>query len=157
MTSPQQPPPGQNPWQQYPPPQQYAAPQGGPPPAGPPPYGYQQPGQAPQGYLQQPAYGPPQGNPYGAQYNAVQQFPKPTGWFVVNWLFFWPLAIYSLTSAWGNIDRALFAGDLAGAQFQANRVKKFGIIALCIGAGWILLWIIIAASVASSTCSTYSC
>ena len=88
--------------------------------------------------------------------NAVQ---KPTGWFVVNWLFFWPLAIYSLVSAWGNIDRALFAGDVAGAQYQAGRVRKFGIIALCIGVAWIALWIILATVVASSTnCySTYGC
>jgi Interferon-induced transmembrane protein len=74
----------------------------------------------------------------------------------VNWLFFWPLAIYSLTSAWGNIDRALFAGDINGARYHADRVKKFGIIALCIGAGWILLWIIIAVAVGSSS-SGYSC
>ncbi len=122
------------------------------------PYG-QQPGYGqPQPYGQQPYGQYPQQQGYGGQYlNSVQ---KPTGWFVVNWLFFWPLAIYSLTSAWSNIDRALFAGDTAGAQYHANRVKKFGIIALCIGAGWILLWIILAVAVASSApdyCSGYSC
>ncbi|MCW2594389.1 MAG: Interferon-induced transrane protein [Jatrophihabitans sp.] len=163
MTSTPQPPPGDNqPWQQYPPTQQY-----GPPAGSPPPYGYpQQPaGQAPQGYPQQqpgypqhqPGYGPPPGNPYGPQYYSAQQFPKPTGWFVVNWLFFWPLAIYSLISAWGNIDRALFAGDMAGAQFQADRVKKFGIIALCIGIGWIVLWIVIAAAATTAACTGYGC
>ena len=76
---------------------------------------------------------------------------KPTGWFVVNWLFFWPLAIYSLVSAWGNIDRALFAGDVQGAQYQADRVKKFGIIALCIGIVIIVLDIAVVASTGSSS------
>ncbi len=149
-----------------------------PPPPGPAnqPGGQQQPyGQAPQ-YAQQPygqqgyaqnyqqgygqqAYGQPGyaqpgfGNPGYGGYGAG--VAKPTGWFVVNWLFFWPLAIYSLVSAWGNIDRALFAGDVAGAQYQADRVKKFGIIALCIGIAWIALWIILAAVAASNTPSCY--
>jgi hypothetical protein len=135
---------------QQPPPPGY-----GPPPgyaAAPPPPGYAQP------YPPQqppPGYGAP--NPYAQQYAA--SFQKPTGWFVVNWLFFWPLAIYSLTSAWGNIDRALFAGDLNGAKFHADRVKKFGIISLCIGLGWIVLVIILVAAAGSSAgyCSGYSC
>ncbi|WP_375485104.1 CD225/dispanin family protein [uncultured Jatrophihabitans sp.] len=117
------------------------------------PYGQAPYGQAPYG---QPPYGQaPYGQaPYGAPpYGGVA---KPTGWFVVNWLFFWPLAIYSLTSAWGNIDRALFAGDLAGAQHQADRVKKFGIIALCIGIGWIALWIIIAVATVSTCDPSYA-
>lgn len=110
--------------------------------------GYQQPG-APPGYPQV-GYGQPP-NAYGNQYlNAVQ---KPTGWFVVNWLFFWPLAIYSLTSAWGNIDRALFVGDINGARYHADRVKKFGIIALCIGIGLTALWIILLVAVGVSTTS----
>lgn len=155
-----------------------------PPPPGPPqPNGQQQPygqapqygqqpyGQAPQygqqAYGQQPQYGQqsygsagfgnPGGGYGGAPYPGAVQ--KPTGWFVVNWLFFWPLAIYSLTSAWGNIDRALFAGDIAGAQYQADRVKKFGIIALCIGIAWSALWIvfIVAAGTTATHCTGYNC
>jgi interferon-induced transmembrane protein len=148
-----QPQPGQ-PAYGYPPPPNAAQAYGYPQAQGQPPYGQQQQsyGQPPYG---QPPYGPPP-NPYGGHYlNAVQ---KPTGWFIVNWLFLWPLAIYSLVSAWGNIDRALFAGDVAGAQYQANRVRKFGIIALCIGIVWIALWIIIVVAVGSSSCyGNYSC
>lgn len=83
--------------------------------------GHQQ-GYAQQGYPMPGQYAPQAG--YG-QPSGVQPFSKPTGWLIVNWLFFWPLAIYSLTSAWGNIDRALFAGDMAGAQYQSDRVKKY--------------------------------
>lgn len=152
----------------YPPPNQ--APYGQQPQEG---YGQQPYGQSPQPqYGQQPYNQPGYGQqqygqqPYGQQYPpggyAGGAVRKPTGWFVVNWLFFWPLAIYSLVSAWGNIDRALFAGDVQGAQYHANRVKKFGIIALCIGIAWIVLWIVLVAVVASNTCTdsfgnTYSC
>ena len=153
---------GQDPYGQAPPPAYGQAPPPGygqAPPAG---YGYaggQAPyGQAPYGqapYGQAPYGQAPYGQaPYGAPpYGGIA---KPTGWFVVNWLFFWPLAIYSLTSAWGNIDRALFAGDLAGARYQADRVKKFGIIALCIGIGWIALWIIIAVATVSTCDPSYA-
>lgn len=170
MSSPQdpypsnQPPQGQQPYGQPAQGQQLGAGQSYPPPpsfekqqpyGGQQPYGsQQQPGQGGygQGGYGQAGYGAPP-NPYGNQYlNSVQ---KPTGWFIVNWLFLWPLAIYSLTSAWQNIDRALFAGDVRGAQFQADRVKKFGIIALCVGIGWITLWIIIAVAVGSSVNNCY--
>lgn len=166
MTGPQQPnPPGHNPYEKHaetgqqpygtPPSQQQHGqqPYGAPPqqPYGQPSYGAPQPyGQQP--YGQQPYGGQPPGYGYA---DAVQ---KPTGWFVVNWLFFWPLAIYSLTSAWGNIDRALFAGDINGARYQAARVKKFGIIALCVGVGlWLLVIILDIAvwSTVANTCTTY--
>ena len=80
---------------------------------------------------------------------------KPVGWFIVNWLFLWPLAIYSLVSAWQNIDRALWAGDVRGAQHQADRVKKFGIIALCIGLGWIVLVVVLEVVLFASATVTY--
>ncbi len=144
------PPPNQAPYGQQPQQpgygqqQPYGQPQYGQQPYGQQGYGQQQPGQ--QGYGQQ---------PYGQQYPpagyAGGSVRKPTGWFVVNWLFFWPLAIYSLVSAWGNIDRALFAGDVQGAQYQADRVKKFGIIALCIGIVFIVIDIAVVASTGSST------
>jgi Interferon-induced transmembrane protein len=153
----------QAPYGQAPPPGYGQAPPPGYGQAPPPGYGYGAPqapyGQAP--YGQAPYGQAPYGQaPYGAApYGSSVQ--KPTGWFVVNWLFFWPLAIYSLTSAWGNIDRALFAGDIQGAQYQANRVKKFGIIALCIGIASFVLWLILVIAVigtaASSSCSGYNC
>lgn len=146
-------PPAPQPYGQQPPTQQAPGQQ---------PYGQQPPGQQP--YGQQP-YGqyPPQQQygqqPYAAPgYAAAAAFAKPTGWFIVNWLFFWPLAIYSLVSAWQNIDRALFAGDFAGAQHHAARVKKFGIIALCVGIGLMVLYfILIAVAVDNVTnCGPYS-
>jgi hypothetical protein len=124
-------------------------------PYGQPPYGQAPYGQAPYG---QPGYGgypPPmygRPNPYA---NAVV---KPLGWFIVNWLFLWPLAIYSLVSAWQNIDPALYAGDVDTARFHADRVRKFGIIALCVGIASAVLWIVLVAAIFASTdCSGYSC
>jgi len=75
---------------------------------------------------------------------------KPTGWFIVNWLFFWPTAIYSLVSHWNNIDPAAYAGDIATAQFHAGKVKKLGIIALCISAVILVLYVILFAVFLSS-------
>jgi hypothetical protein len=109
-------------------------------------YGQQQYGQ--QQYAQQPygqQYGqPPYGQPYG------QSIAKPTGWFIVNWLFFWPLAIYSLVSHWSNIDRDAYMGNMAGAKAHADSVRKLGIIALCIGIAWIALVVILEVAVWSN-------
>jgi hypothetical protein len=113
--------------------------------------GQQYPGQ---GYPP-PGYGPPPGYPaYGAQqaYAAMVNFPKPTGWFIVTWIFLWPLAIYSLVSAWSNIDRALLVGDYAGAQYQAGRVRKFGIISLCVSIGiYVLMFVLFFVVFATAT------
>jgi hypothetical protein len=140
---------GENPYGQQPP---YGQPPYGQPPYGQPPYGQQPYGQQPYGQQPygQPAYGQ---QPYGAPPYGQQQYgavDKPTGWFVVNWIFLWPLAIYSLVSAWQNIDRALYAGDVAAARHHADRVRKFGIIALCVGlAYYVLVLILIVAAIAS--------
>lgn len=119
-------------------------PVGQPPPYGQPtygqpygqqPYGQQAYGQQPYGYPPQQPYGqfgPPQ-YPYPPAYPYPSPVAKPVGWFVVNWLFFWPTAIYSLVAHWSNIDRAAFAGDLAGAQRHAASVRRLGIWALVIG------------------------
>lgn len=153
MTNPQQPygqqPYGQQPGQPYGQ-QPYGQQPGQQPgqPYGQQQYGQQQYGQQPYGQYPQQPYGQGYPQPYGAA-GAVQ---KPTGWFVVNWLFFWPLAIYSLVSAWQNIDPALFRGDIAGAQYQADRVRKFGIIALCVWGGLMVFYfVVIVALVGSST------
>lgn len=118
--------------------QQYQQPPGAPygqPPYGQPPYGQQSYGQPP--YQQPYGYGQPYGQYYG------QPVAKPTGWFIVNWLFFWPLAIYSLVSHWNNIDRDVFMGNIVGARAHADSVRKLGIISLCIGIAWIVLVIIL--------------
>ncbi|WP_375477198.1 hypothetical protein [uncultured Jatrophihabitans sp.] len=152
------PPPG------YPPPG-YAPPgypaAGYPPPgypaAGYAPPGYPPPGYPAAGYPTQPAGGyayspPPYANPGQPGWAPL---PKPTGWLVVSWLFLWPLGLYSLLSAWQNIDPAYFAGDLPRAQYQAGRVRKHGIIALCVGLGWIVLFIVVV-SVSASVSTSYS-
>ena len=125
------------------------------------PYSKQQPsGQPPYGPPGQPPYGPPGQPPYGygpyypAPGYGLPTVNKHTGWFVVNWLFFWPLALYSLLSAYMNIDRALYAGDVAGAEYQANRVRRFGIIALCLGIAWIVLVILM---MVVATSAVHSC
>jgi hypothetical protein len=110
------------------------------------PYGQQQYGQQPYGYPQQQyGYGPP-----------VQ---KPTGWFIVNWLFFWPTAIWSLVKHWSEIDRSAYAGDVASAQRHAEAVKRLGIWALCIGIAWIVVVIILDVAVWTSVndCSNGFC
>lgn len=131
---------------------------GGPPYPGQPYSGQPYSGQP---YSGQPYSGQPYGPPpaqlaYGAPnaYAAMVNFPKPTGWFIVNWLFFWPLAIYSLVSAWGNIDRALVAGDYAGAHYQCARVRKFGIIALGVGVALPVLMLLLFAVAFGTATST---
>jgi hypothetical protein len=75
---------------------------------------------------------------------------KPTGWFIVNWLFFWPTAIYSLVAHWNNIDPAAYAGDIGRAQFHTAKVRKLGIIALCIFGGIVVLYLIMAVVIITS-------
>jgi hypothetical protein len=91
------------------------------------------PGQYPPGYL-----------PY-----APIAVRKPTGWFVVNWLFFWPLALYSLLAAWNKIDPAVRIGAFADAQRQVQRVRTFGIIGLSVGCAAFVLSVALLPVVAS--------
>lgn len=58
---------------------------------------------------------------------------KPTGWLLVNWVFFWPSAIYSLVAHWEKIDPAIHAGNLFDARTHAAKVRTIGITALWIG------------------------
>lgn len=126
----QQPYGAQQPYQQQPPPPGYGQP-------------YGQPHYAQQPYGQ-PGYGQPYGQPgYGQPYGYGPPVAKPTGWFIVNWLFFWPTAIYSLVTHWNNIDRDLYTGNIAGAQAHAAAARKHGIAALCIGLGLAALMIVL--------------
>jgi hypothetical protein len=136
--------------------QQYSQPQYSQPQYGQPQYGQQPYGQQPYPYPPQYGYPPPYGYP---GYPGYPPIPKPTGWFIVNWLFFWPSAIYSLVSHWNNIDRALYAGDLAGAQRHADSVKRLGIWALVIGIAWIVVLIAVEIAVFSTatSCSGFDC
>ena len=170
---------GQQPGQSaYPPPgynAQYSQQQYGQQPYDQQAYGQQAYGQQyGQSYGQQPYGQQAYGQPYGQQPYGTPQYPppgyppygypppvaKPVGWFVVNWLFFWPTAIYSLVAHWSNIDRAAYAGDLASAQQHAASVRRLGIWALCIGIGIFVLMIVLEAAVwtsVSNDCSNGFC
>ncbi|WP_370054778.1 hypothetical protein [Leifsonia sp. EB41] len=67
----------------------------------------------------------------------------------MNWLFFWPLALYSLLSAWNRIDPAVRVGEIAEAQRQVRRVRTFGIIGLCVGCASFVLSVVLLPMVAS--------
>ena len=84
-----------------------------------------------------PQYAYPVNNYPQAGYQRPPEIDKHVGWFVINWLFFWPLAIYSLVSHFTKIDESAVRGDLAGAQEHAREVAKLGKLALLIG---LLLW-----------------
>jgi hypothetical protein len=139
------------------------------------PYGQQQYGQPQQPQYQQPQYQQPYGQqqyqqpygqqqyqqPYGQQqyqqpygypqpYGYAPPVQKPIGWFIVNWLFFWPSAIWSLVKHWNEIDRAAYTGDVPAAQRHAEAVKRLGIWALCIGIAWIVLAIVLDVAVWTS-------
>ena len=141
---PQQPPTGGYPPPGYNPQQQYGQQQYGQQP-------YPQQPYAQQPYPQQPYPGqpyPPQ--PYGYPGYPPYAVQKPTGWFIVNWLFFWPTAIYSLVTHWNNIDKDLYYGNIDGARKHADGVRRHGIIALCISLVLIVLWIILAVTLLAS-------
>jgi hypothetical protein len=100
----------------------------------PPPYsGYPQPG-----YPSAPGYGPPPGN---------------LAWAIVAVLFFWPLAIAAFIN-YGKVDSLWYRGDWAGAQRASAAVKRYGIIALCIGLAWIaiVIAVVVASGVTHSGC-----
>jgi hypothetical protein len=133
--------PPENYWQQHP--QQQGYPQQGYPQQGYPQQGYPQQGYPQQGYPQQgyrppgygvPGYGPPPGN---------------LGWAIAAIFLFWPLAIPAFIN-YGRVESSWLRGDPAGAQLASANVKKFGVIALCIGIALAIIWIIFTVAVVSS-------
>jgi hypothetical protein len=136
--------PHENYWQQHPrqgdPQPGY---QQGYPQPGYPQLGYQQ-GYAHQGYPPPPGYGAP-------GYGAPGYGPPPgnLGWAIAAIFLFWPLAIPAFIN-YGRVEGAWYRGDPAGAQLASANVKKFGVIALCIGIALIVIWIIVTVAVVSS-------
>lgn len=119
---------------------------------GPPPHQPYGPPYPPSGYGAPPPYGaypPPYGYPAPYGY-PIQPMQKPTGWLIVTWLFFWPLGIYSLVSAWMNIDPAYYSGNYAEAERQAQRVRKLGVISLSVFGGLMVLYIVFAVAALSA-------
>jgi hypothetical protein len=142
--------PPENYWQKHPqqdPAQQpYPQQQGYPAQSNPPP-GYAQQGYPPQGYAgyQQPGY-PQQG--YAAQGYPQQGYPAAAppgnlGWAIVAVLLFWPLAIPAFIN-YGRVEGSWYRGDPAGAYVASANVKKYGVIALCIGLVLVVIWFIVA-------------
>ena len=62
-----------------------------------------------------PHFNTPQYYAHQAQYQQGQPYPPPinkhVGWHVVNWLFFWPTAIYALVAHMLKIDESLRYGN----------------------------------------------
>ena len=128
-------PPPENYWAQHP---QQAYTQPGYAQQGYPQQAYPQPGYPQQGYPQPgygvPGYGPP---------------PNHLGWAIASIFFFWPLAIAAFIN-YGRVESSWLRGDQAGAQLASGNVKKYGIIALCVGLGLIVVWFIFAVALVSS-------
>ncbi|QBJ97691.1 CD225/dispanin family protein [Rhodococcus sp. ABRD24] len=96
-------------------------------------YGQQQP------YPSAPQYS---AGPTPAQYGGTPPLPPSNaGWAVAAILFFWPVAfaafnhLHSILPKWS-------MGDYQGAQYASDRVKTLGKIALGVGIGLIVLFII---------------
>lgn len=130
--------------EQQPPP--YGPPYGQPYGQGgyPPPYGQPGPG----------GYPPPYGSPYPPGYGQPAGTPPPghLGWAITAIVFFWPLAIAAFIN-YSRVEPLWYRGDWAGAQRASDAVKRFGVIALCIGLALAVLWIIFAVTVFSVTTS----
>jgi hypothetical protein len=124
-------------------------------PYGAPPYGSQPYGSQPYGapqYGQPPGY-PPYGAPYGSSYGAPGQPPPGhLGWAITAVIFFWPLAIAAFIN-YSRVESLWYRGDPAGAQRASDAVKRYGVIALCIGLAIIVLYAILAAAVLSTSSS----
>jgi hypothetical protein len=118
----------------------YASQPYGSQPYGAPPYG------TPPGY---PPYGAPY-PPYASQYGPPGQPPPGhLGWAVTAVIFFWPLAIAAFIN-YGRVESRWYRGDVVGAQQASEAVKRYGIIALCVGLAIIVLYIALFAAVFST-------
>jgi hypothetical protein len=169
-------PPAQDPGTQPPP---YASSPYGAPPYGSQPPGSQPPGSQPPG-SQPPGSQPPGSQPYGSQpYGSQQPYgyqpygtpyppygsqyapsgqppPGHLGWAITAILFFWPLAIAAFIN-YSRVESRWYRGDPAGAQQASDAVKRYGIIALCVGLAIMVLYIILFASAFVSTCTGTNC
>lgn len=130
--------PPQDPGTQPPP---YASQPYGSPPYGSQPYGYQPYGYQPYG-TPQAQYGPPGQPP-----------PGHLGWAITAIIFFWPLAIAAFIN-YARVESRWYRGDAYGAEQASQAVKRYGVIALCVGLAIMVLYIIMFAAVfsTSSTC-----
>ncbi len=93
--------------------------------------------------MSQPGYPAPQ-DPYGQQYGqpygqqpyggaAAPQINNNLAISIVGLLLFWPVGLFGLINA-TKVSGLAAQGDYAGAQAAADQAKKFGKIAIIVGA-----------------------
>src|ERR1700752_1205188 len=80
----------------------------------------------------------------------IQPTPAPVpalpsanaGWAVVALLFFWPLSFSAFTHAF-NVYPLWASGNVAGAQYASDRVRRLGQLSLWIFCGLMLLFLVL--------------
>jgi hypothetical protein len=124
-------------------------------PYGAPPQGSQPYGSQPYGYPPYSPQYPPYGSPYGPP---GQPPPGHLGWAITALVFFWPLAIAAFIS-YSRVESSWYRGDIAGAQQASEAVKRYGVIALCVGVAlWVLFFTVFATVFTSvSSCTGLNC
>jgi hypothetical protein len=84
---------------------------------------------------------PPQEQPTGP----VAAPPPPSanaGWAVAALLFFWPLSFSAFSHAF-NVYPLWASGNVAGAQYASDRVRRLGQLSLWIFGGLLLLFAVL--------------
>ena len=68
--------------------------------------------------------------------------PHNVGWAVAAVLFFWPLSFSAFTHAF-NVYPLWASGNVAGAQYASDRVRRLGQLSLWIFGGLLLLFAVL--------------
>jgi hypothetical protein len=68
--------------------------------------------------------------------------PVNAGWAVVSLLFFWPLSFSAFSHAF-NVYPLWASGNVAGAQYASDRVRRLGQLSLWLAGGLLLLFAIL--------------
>jgi Interferon-induced transmembrane protein len=69
--------------------------------------------------------------------------PSPNaGWAVAALLFFWPLSFSAFSHAF-NVYPLWASGNVAGAQYASDRVRRLGQLSLWIFGGLLLLFLVL--------------
>jgi interferon-induced transmembrane protein len=114
-----------------------------------------QPPQYPPQYPPPPPGGPQ--NPYGQPYPSGGPYgrpPKPDShlvWSILTTLFCClPFGIVSIVQA-AKVDGLWTAGDYAGSLAASESAKKWAIISAAVGVGLVVIYVIVAIGIASSS------
>jgi hypothetical protein len=91
---------------------------------------------------------PPPEQPTGPVATPPPPAPVPAppsanaGWAVVALLFFWPLSFSAFTHSF-NVYPLWASGNVAGAQYASDRVRRLGQLSLWLFGGLLLLFLIV--------------